>query len=99
MKIHRRIRGREGAEVRVVRYDRKDTARRRQRMPWREVRIETGERAERLANAQQILRKARHVARAVPVLRGLLEKETILDERTAHFDARGPPSDAEYIDG
>ncbi len=82
-----------------MKHARKDAGGRDERVARRQIRVDAGERAEPFRNPQHVRRQARYVARAVAILRSLLEKEPVLDQWAARLDPRRPPSDLSNGDG
>ena len=63
-----------------------------------EVGVHAGQRAEPLGRPQLRFRQAGDVGRLEAVLRGLLEKQTALDERAASLEGRLPPGDSRDLE-
>ena len=91
--VNGRIRRNERAERRELRDARKPPAGNVERMPRRQIRVDARERAEPVRRLQFVFGTARHVLHAVAVLRGFLDEETVLDNRSADGEPRGKTGD------
>ncbi len=79
---------------RLARQAREEPACAHHRMPRRQCGVHACERTEPRRLPQLVLGTARYVADAVAELRGLLDEEAILDQRTASLEARRERGDA-----